>query len=93
MRNYILKGILLFIMLSMLITVIFLPLVGFGKKNNSSETVNENPKTTFCFVGHGPYHSFQILYNQETKVMYALDSEGRITVMVNSDGTPMLWEE
>ena len=40
--------------------------------------------------------SFCVVYHKETKVMYALSyghyNSGTFTLLVNADGTPMLWE-
>lgn len=38
-----------------------------------------------------------VVYNKDTKVMYAVsrgsDNRGNFTLLVNSDGTPMIWED
>jgi hypothetical protein len=40
---------------------------------------------------------WKIVYNNRTKVMYAVSdgtrASGTFTLLVNSDGTPMLWDE
>lgn len=36
---------------------------------------------------------WQIVYHKETKVMYMLRTDGGITVMVDADGNPLLYEE
>lgn len=42
-------------------------------------------------------YTYCVLYNKDTKVMYAVSdgykNEGVFTLLVNPDGTPMLWEE
>ena len=35
---------------------------------------------------------FNVVYHQQTKVMYTVSYEGIITVMLNADGKPLLWE-
>lgn len=44
-----------------------------------------------------PSHPYQIVYHKDTKVMYAISdggsSYGVFTVLVNPDGTPMIYEE
>lgn len=40
--------------------------------------------------------SYDIVYQRETKVMYAISdgvyNGGTVTLLVNADGSPMLWE-
>lgn len=42
-------------------------------------------------------NSWTIVYHKDTKVMYAIScggyNQGTFTLLVNSDGSPMLWEE
>lgn len=44
-----------------------------------------------------PSHPYEIVYHKDTKVMYAIsdggNSYGIFTLLVNSDGSPMLYEE
>ena len=35
---------------------------------------------------------FYVLVNKETRVMYLTQYKGGMTVMLNPDGTPMLWQ-
>ena len=50
----------------------------------------------FVLIEGGGMHSYYIVYHKETKVMYAVSngtySAGNFTVMVNPDGSPMLWK-
>lgn len=64
------------------------------------ETVNDNnnePKETSMFVEVEHTTMWKVVYHKETKVMYAVSygsyNCGTFTVLVNPDGTPMLWEE
>lgn len=52
----------------------------------------------FVIVENAPY--WLIVYNKNTKVMYAVSYSsyssyncGNFTLLVNPDGTPMIWEE
>ena len=45
-----------------------------------------------CGEIDSPYHHSSVYYDENTKVMYATWSTG-LTVLLNADGTPMLWEE
>lgn len=50
----------------------------------------------FTEVESSTFESWKIVYHNETKVMYAISTGsrngGNFTVLVNPDGTPMLWE-
>lgn len=41
-------------------------------------------------------NSFSVCYQYDTKVMYAIsngvNNTGTVTVLLNADGTPMVWE-
>jgi hypothetical protein len=41
--------------------------------------------------------SWKVVYHKETKVMYTVSfnvyNSGNFTLLVNADGSPMLWEE
>lgn len=42
-------------------------------------------------------YQYRVVYHKDTKVMYAVSNgnknHGNFTLLVNPDGTPMLWEE
>lgn len=42
------------------------------------------------FILGGSNH--YVLVNKDTKVMYLVENKGGMTVMLNEDGTPMLWD-
>lgn len=48
----------------------------------------------FVVVEQAPY--WFVVYNKDTKVMYAVSrgsgTRGNFTLLVNPDGTPMIWE-
>lgn len=52
---------------------------------------------TSMFVKIEDTDAWMIVYHRETKVMYAVsysgDNYGNFTLLVNADGSPMLWEE
>lgn len=62
---------------------------------NKTETVatEENPS---MFVEVERAGSWRVVYHKDTKVMYAVSfgayNLGTFTLLVNADGTPMLWE-
>ena len=38
-------------------------------------------------------YSYNIVYHKDTKVMYAVSYESYFTVLLDTDGNPLLWEE
>lgn len=72
-------------------------LTGCGEIPDSQE--KEDIEDMFVIIqdhdaSHNPY---DIVYNKDTKVMYAISygayNSGSFTVLVNPDGTPMIYEE
>lgn len=65
------------------------------KKPDRYEDESKNDSSMFVIIEETLH--YQILYNKKTKVMYAMSCSyynyGNFTVLVNSDGTPMLWDE
>ena len=55
----------------------------------------ENYNDVFEQIGYGD--SYIIVYHKQTKVMYVVSDEyrnkGNFTLLVNPDGTPMIYEE
>lgn len=66
-----------------------------SSSNNMKENTVTSEESTFIKVDEisGESGSFDIYYDRETKVMYAMKFHGGVTVMVNPDGTPRLYEE
>ena len=58
-------------------------------------TESETPET-FIEIDDGG-SGFHIVYHTETKVMYAVSDSGNnygtVTLLVDADGKPLLWEE
>lgn len=56
---------------------------------------SEKAGTMFVPVYNGMYYS--VVYEKDTKVMYAVSdgakNRGTFTLLVNADGTPMIWKE
>ena len=69
-------------------------LVGCKKMEHVEE--NNRPNTSM-FVTIEDTVTFRVVYNKYTKVMYAVSNGayngGNVTLLVNADGTPMLYEE
>ena len=62
------------------------------------ESVKDNEQNeTSMFVEVETTNNWKIVYHKETKVMYAVSfgvyNSGNFTLLVNADGSPMLWNE
>lgn len=58
---------------------------------------NDKDTATSMFVNVETTLYWQVVYNKDTKVMYAVSkssyNRGNFTLLVNPDGTPMIWED
>ena len=65
-----------------------------GASNQTDSTVVDGQPSMFVRVENGP--SWSIYYHKDTKVIYAVSRSsyncGTFTLLVNADGSPMLWE-
>lgn len=82
-----------FLTLIMVVTII-LGLVGCTP--TTAERIGSNDLSMFVVIETTA--DWDIIYHKETKVMYAVGSgntktSGVFTVLVNADGTPMLYEK
>lgn len=79
-------------------TMMALSLTTCGVKNRVVEDENAETKLTATFERHilNDGYGYSILVDKETGVCYLEYDGGRqygITVMLNQDGTPKIWEE
>ena len=81
------------------IAIILLTLLVFtscqaNSAENDSNYRNDNA-SMFVYVEHGD--TWNIVYNKYTKVMYAVSfggkAYGNFTLLVNADGSPMIYDE
>lgn len=76
------------------ILCVCLLLTGCGTSESSGET--EEVKNENMFVTIQSSWNYKIVYHRDTKVMYAVSrgdyNQGNFTVLVNPDGSPMLYE-
>lgn len=90
MRRYITKKIALCI-----IICLALSLVGCGSHVDMSASSDSNESNGFVEVER--YTNCLVVYRKETKVMYAVSlslyNAGNFTLLVNPDGSPMIFEE
>lgn len=85
--------------LILLMTIMFiLTLIGCSNKNEKSNFSNTvDPMFIIvCYEDDEWDTDWYIVYHKETKVMYAVScgayNRGVFTLLVNADGTPMIWE-
>lgn len=68
---------------------------GCGKTTVEDAAKKEQNMSMFVLVEKS--NSWHVYYHRETKVMYVMSASGynfgTFTVMVNPDGTPLLWED
>lgn len=78
------------------VTVLSAGLTGcnYAETEKIYNSEGENIKSMFIKVEETS--AWTIVYDKETKVMYAVSSfsygTGRFTLLVNADGTPKLWD-
>lgn len=79
----------------LLVMILFVILLtGCGERTDSLDS----PKSSMfvCIQGSDYNNDYRIVYHRDTKVMYAIsdgaNNHGTFTLLVNSDGTPMLYE-
>lgn len=79
-----------------LLTVLFLSLCGCDTQTVTSPPEDRNVGESM-FVEVEDAALWIIVYHKDTKVMYAVSKlssgAGHFTVLVNPDGSPMIWEE
>ena len=72
------------------LVVVVLFFVGCGDTNNSVKASDD------VFVMVSKNFSYAVVYDRETKVMYAISdatyNQGNFTMLVNADGTPKLYK-
>lgn len=82
--------------ISILIVALTMIVVLFGCRSNQSQSeVIEDAPSMFVKVEDGSV--WDVYYHKDTKVMYVVSyssyNRGNFTMLVNADGSPMLWEE
>lgn len=73
-----------------LFTVLMIVALSACALNQTENLVVDGQPSMFVKVEDGP--SWNVYYHSETKVMYVVSNRGNFTVLVNADGTPMLYE-
>ena len=69
-------------------------LTGCGEGNNQQKE-NEQKKSEFITIEDG--WDYRVVYHRDSKVMYVMSNgahnNGTFTLLVNADGTPMVYTE
>lgn len=64
---------------------------------SSTDKISDKIDNMFVRIGRNSYTDAEIVYDAETKVMYAISdgayNHGTITLLVDADGKPKLWKE
>ena len=80
----------------MIIATISMLMIGCTSVNGTDET-SDRINNMFVRVGWNSCLGAGIVYDTETKVMYAIsevaNNKGTMTLLVNQDATPKLWKE
>lgn len=81
-------------MICILLCITILFLCGCGIQNGEK---SEKQTSMFVVADEGSvFGSYLIVYHRDTKVMYAvsagINNSGCFTVLLNPDGSPMIWE-
>lgn len=75
--------------------VFLLALIAMLLSGCASGVETEKTGPMFVSVYYGMY--YYVVYEKDTKVMYAVSdgakNRGTFTMLVNADGTPMTWKE
>ena len=84
------KSKLIAIMIIVMLVIIGLSFIGCDNTNNSVKASDD------VFVMVSKNFSYAVVYDRETKVMYAISdgtyNQGNFTMLVNADGTPKLYK-
>ena len=82
--------------LCLLVTVVMLSLVCVGCSSAEDVARDTAEESTSSFVvvedDHIYGYNYKIVYHKDTKVMYAVSRENAFEVMLNPNGSPMIWE-
>lgn len=76
--------------IALMIVVLVVTLTGCSEVEDKSSDMSE-------FVIVENMSTWKVVYHKKTKVMYAVSdgsyNYGTFTLLVNADGTPMIWED
>lgn len=71
-------------------------LIGCGTPIERVDEKPQKPVSMFVIIEGSGADCYRIVYHRDTKVMYAIScggyNAGNFTVLLNPDGSPMIWE-
>lgn len=80
--------------LAAFLIIVSIALMFVGCTSTKASAKNVDDGNTFVYIKRDYY--CEIVYHKDTKVMYVVsmagNNAGTYTVLVNADGTPMIWE-
>lgn len=90
-------GMIILFIVILVVGAIFLPSCQFESKQPRVEDMKTWKNSLFTVVEYNSDLSFYIVYMNKTKVMYAIsdgsENRGDFTLLVNEDGSPMIYKE
>lgn len=88
------KSIKKFLATILLVIIIALTFVGCTTQATTEEDIDNTECSMFVYVESTMI--YDVVYHKDTKVMYVISrgsyNQGTFTVMLNADGTPMVYE-
>ena len=79
----------------LIVTSIVLTFAGCASTTASAKEIDDTDDGNTFILVDADYHCW-VVYHKDTKVMYAVsrapNNIGTYTLLVNADGTPMVWE-
>lgn len=81
-----------------IVVIVCTLLCGCSKNNPPTDDKSYDEESMFVICESSSFNKcWDIVYHKDTKVMYAVSrggyNSGNFTLLVNPDGSPMLWEE
>lgn len=72
----------------------FILLIGCSSSSRMERVETVSPDTSmFVIIEQNPVYCYYVVYHKETKVMYTISYPGNFTLLVNADGSPMIYKE
>lgn len=85
----------LVVMICICLLVLNLSACNYASVDKTYDPENENIQSMFVEVEGAV--TWKVVYHKETKVMYVVSAggynAGTFTVLINADGSPMVWKE
>lgn len=76
-----------------IISLIVASLIIFAGCTSSPELEERQNSSNNYFITIQDCNTYRIVYDSNTKVMYSISYQGRVTMLVNVDGKPLLYNK